>query len=45
MVNVVEGALKVYDEEAPICVVAVAKHPPSDGVDDGLRAFAYSDPQ
>ena len=45
VVNFVEGVLTVYDEEAPICVVAVAMHPPSDGVDDGLRAFAYSDPQ
>ena len=45
VVNFVEGVLKVCGEEAPICVVAVAKHPPSDGVDDGLRAFACSDPQ
>ena len=45
VVKFVEGVMKVRGEEAPICVIAVAKHPPSDGVDDGLRAFACSDAQ
>ena len=40
MVNFVEGVLKV-----PICVVAVAKHPPSDRVNDGFRAFSCSGAQ
>ena len=38
MVNFVEGFLKVHGEEAPICVAAVAKHPPCDGV--GRRPYS-----
>ena len=39
MVNFVEGVLKV-----PICVVAVAKHPPSDGVNDGFSLCLFRCP-